>query len=103
MPWRESNAATSKRSSERLFATLSLFFHKRISATRDINFLRENVVFTYKREHLKRELERACLASYQDELSNEWLDEQFAQLTRLFKKEIAHYPHTIADLSLIHI
>lgn len=97
MPWREPNAASSKRSSERLFATLSLFFHKRISATRDVNFLRENVVFTYKREHLKRELERACLASYQDELSNEWLDEQFAQLTRLFKKEIAHYPHTIAD------
>lgn len=96
MPWREPNAASSKRSSERLFATLSLFFHKRISATRDVNFLRENVVFTYKREHLKRELERACLASYQDELSNEWLDEQFAQLTRLFKKEIAHYPHTIA-------
>ena len=97
MPWREPNAASSKRSSERLFATLSLFFHKRISATRDVNFLRENVVFTYKREHLKRELERACLASYQDELSNEWLDEQFAQLTQLFKKEIAHYPHTIAD------
>lgn len=97
MPWRESNAASSKRSSERLFATLSLFFHKRISATRDVKFLRENVVFTYKREHLKRELERACLASYQDELSNEWLDEQFAQLTQLFKKEIVHYPHTIAD------
>ena len=97
MPWREPSAASSKRSSERLFATLSLFFHKRISATRDVNFLRENVMFTYKREHLKRELERACLASYQDELSNEWLDEQFAQLTRLFKKEIAHYPHTIAD------
>ena len=97
MPWREPNAASSKRSSERLFATLSLFFHKRISATRDVNFLRENVVFTYKREHLKRELERACLASYQDELSNEWLDEQFVQLTQLFKKEIVHYPHTIAD------
>lgn len=97
MPWRERKAVNSKSSSERLFATLSLFFHKRISATRDINFLRENVVFTYKREHVNQELERASLASYQDELSNEWLDEQFAQLTRLFKKEIAHYPRTITD------
>lgn len=97
MPWRERKAVNSKSSSERLFATLSLFFHKRISATRDINFLRENVVFTYKREHVNQELERASLASYLDELSSNWLDEQFAQLTRLFKKEIAHYPHTIAD------
>lgn len=97
MPWRERKAVNSKSSSERLFATLSLFFHKRISATRDINFLRENVVFTYKREHVNQELERASLASYLDELSSNWLDEQFAQLTRLFKKEIVHYPHTIAD------
>lgn len=97
MPWRERKAANSKSSSERLFATLSLFFHKRISATRDINFLRENVVFTYKRELLNQELERASLASYLDELSSNWLDEQFAHFTQLFKNEIVNYPRAITD------
>lgn len=97
MPWRERKAANSKSSSERLFATLSLFFHERISATRDINFLRENVVFTYKRELLNQELERASLASYLDELSSNWLDEQFAHLTQLFKNEIVNYPRAITD------
>lgn len=97
MPWQQTEEEQNAKLSVRLFTKLSLFFHKHICATRDVEFLREKAKITYNWRDIQTEILTGELAIYSWQLTEKWLEQQFAYLNEEFAKEISQYPKSVVE------
>lgn len=66
MPWNEPDALQAKEDYRRLFARMAYLFHKQISSSRDINYLRDQVTWSFEMSDLKHKVssQRLCGKKY---------------------------------------